>query len=120
MEGVVGGGVRKVLKKFRAEFPPVPTDILILIFSLLYVRLYQSNHDKELCSTLASVLGIAVSLFTCALVPVDIFLVSFMKDSDGHFKDWAKDVESRDAIVNAVLITYYVMYACLMLFFLLQ
>ena len=59
---------------------------LTLLFSFIYVRYFQSKYDSEVCSTIASILGVAVALLTTALVPVDIFLVSIMKDSNGEFK----------------------------------
>ena len=48
--------------------------------------MYQSKHESELVSSLTAMLGLAVALVTCALMPVDIFLVSFMKNNDGTFK----------------------------------
>ena len=59
---------------------------LTLLFSFIYVRYFQSKYDSEVCSTIASILGVAVALLMTALVPVDIFLVSIMKDSNGEFK----------------------------------
>ena len=59
---------------------------LVLVFSFLYIRYFQSRYESQVCSTLTSVAGLAVALLTCALIPVDIFLVSFMKDQHGQFK----------------------------------
>ena len=56
------------------------------MFSFFYIRLHQHRQDKDVPSTIASILGLAVVLVTCAIVPVDIFLVSFMKNSDGTYK----------------------------------
>ena len=61
-------------------------DQLVLAFSFTYIRCYQSRYDKELCSTVTAIAGLFVALLTCALVPVDIFLASFMKKDDGTFK----------------------------------
>jgi hypothetical protein len=35
------------------------------------------------------------TLITAFIVPVDVFLVSYMKSSDGTFKPWAVDPEVR-------------------------
>ena len=80
---------------------------LTLVFSFIYVRYFQSKYDSEMCSTIASILGVAVALLTTALVPVDIFLVSFMKDNDGNFKSWAQNNETRQSVENGVLYAYY-------------
>lgn len=67
-------------------------------------------------STITSILGLALSLLTMAVVPIDIFLVSYMKDTNGHFKDWAKNKTDRDAITSSVLYAYYALYACELFF----
>ena len=59
---------------------------LTLLFSAFYIRYYMSKYDKELSSTLTAILALSVTLLTSDLVPVDIFLVSYMKNSDGTFK----------------------------------
>jgi LMBR1 domain-containing protein 1 len=96
--------------------PFVVVLVLVFIFSFIYIRCYQSHTDKELCSTLTAIAGLVVALLTCALVPVDIFLASFMKTGDGRFKEWAVDEKSRNSIENSVMIAYYVLYGCMMLF----
>ena len=45
-----------------------------------------SKYDSELSSTVTAILALSVTLLTSDLVPVDIFLVSYMKNSDGTFK----------------------------------
>ena len=59
---------------------------LILFFSFFYIRYFQSKYDSEMHSTITSILGLALALLTVALVPIDIFLVSYMKQSNGTFK----------------------------------
>ncbi|ESO86626.1 hypothetical protein LOTGIDRAFT_235253 [Lottia gigantea] len=84
--------------------------VLILLFSIGYVRYYMSKYDSEVSSTLAAIFALAVGLFTTALIPVDIFLVSYMKDSDGEFKDWANDSTVRTEIEHSVLYAYLTLY----------
>ena len=59
---------------------------LTLLFSAFYIRYYMSKYDSELSSTVTAILALSVTLLTSDLVPVDIFLVSYMKNSDGTFK----------------------------------
>ena len=60
--------------------------------------------------------GIIVVLLVTALIPVDIFLVAFMKTSDGHFKDWAETNATRAELENGVLYAYYALWLCVLLF----
>lgn len=39
-------------------------------------------------STITAIFALAVALITSALLPVDIFLVSYMKNQNGTFKVW--------------------------------
>ena len=61
---------------------------LTFIFSWFYIRFYQDHAQSEVSSTLTGILALAITLLTTALVPVDIFLVSYMKDADGTWKVW--------------------------------
>lgn len=60
----------------------------ILIFCWVYVRKYQSRRESEVISTITAIFALAVALITSALLPVDIFLVSYMKNPNGTFKVW--------------------------------
>lgn len=59
--------------------PFVVTLVLILLFSGAYVKYFISKRDGTLSTTLSSVVALSVTLLTTALIPVDVFLVSFMK-----------------------------------------
>ncbi|XP_005110319.1 probable lysosomal cobalamin transporter [Aplysia californica] len=84
--------------------------VLTLLFSGFYVRYYMSKYDSEVSTTITAIIALTITLLTSALVPVDIFLVSYMKDSDGMFKDWANSSSVRDETEDTVLIAYYVLY----------
>ncbi|XP_077870530.1 putative lysosomal cobalamin transporter, partial [Saccoglossus kowalevskii] len=84
--------------------------VLIVIFAFLYARFYRSKRDSETCTTVIGIISLTVALLTIALVPVDIFLVSYMKCPDGTFKDWADNNSTRDAIEDMMLYAYYTMY----------
>lgn len=58
----------------------------ILAFCWVYVRKYQSQRESEVVSTVTAIFSLAVALITSALLPVDIFLVSYMKNQNGTFK----------------------------------
>lgn len=97
--------------------PFVAILLFILVFSTIYVRHFMSKYDSECSSTLAAVLGLSTALVTSSLVPVDIFLVSYMKDSSGNFREWANNSSIRDMVEQSVLISYYVMYGLMTFFF---
>jgi len=96
--------------------PFVVCVILTIIFSFFYIRYFQSKYESEVSSSIVSMLGLVVVLLTTAVIPVDIFLVAFMKDDQGHFKPWAESNETRQSLQQDVLYTYYAMYMCVMLF----
>ena len=89
-----------------------------LVFSILFVIWYRSDrpHHKAHGTSVIAVLGIFTTLVTTALVPVDVFLVSFMKNSDGTWKPWAEDSEVRDSLKYSILYAYYACYSLIFLF----
>ena len=89
-----------------------------LVFSVLYVIWYRSDrpHHKAHGTSTIAVLGLFISLVTTAMVPVDVFLVSFMKNSDGTWKPWADDAEVRESLKNSVMYGYYACYSLIFLF----
>ncbi|KAK7100447.1 probable lysosomal cobalamin transporter [Littorina saxatilis] len=90
--------------------PFVVVLVLTLLFSAFYIRYYMSKYDSELSSTLTAIFALSVTLLTSDLVPVDIFLVSYMKNSDGTFKDWANSSTTRSDLESSVLYAYYALY----------
>nr|XP_011735869.1 probable lysosomal cobalamin transporter [Macaca nemestrina] len=80
--------------------------LAILAFCWIYVRKYQSRRESEVVSTITAIFSLAIALITSALLPVDIFLVSYMKNQNGTFKDWANSNVSRQ-IEDTVLYGYY-------------
>lgn len=57
-----------------------------MAFCWIYVRKYQSQRESEVVSTITAIFSLAIALITSALLPVDIFLVSYMKNQNGTFK----------------------------------
>ena len=66
-----------------------PTQIIISTVYILYFRSVNSNERSTAGATIA-VLALSLTLITSALVPVDVFLVSYMKFSNGTYKPWAE------------------------------
>ncbi|KAF6723692.1 putative lysosomal cobalamin transporter [Oryzias melastigma] len=81
--------------------------LAILAFCWIYIRKFQSRQESEVVSTITAICALAIALITSALLPVDIFLVSFMKHPNGTYKDWAANNETREQIENTVLHGYY-------------
>ena len=65
---------------------------------------------------MVSVLALFVTLLTSAVIPVDVFLVSFMKHENGTFKPWAHNNGTRESIEGAVTYMYYTLYGLVALF----
>jgi len=91
---------------------------LALVFSVLYVVWYRSDRPvhRALGTSVIAVLGLFISLVTSILVPVDVFLISYMKNSDGSWKPWAENSEVRDSLKDSILYTYYACYATILFF----
>uniref|UniRef100_A0AAR2LCA2 Lysosomal cobalamin transport escort protein LMBD1 n=1 Tax=Pygocentrus nattereri TaxID=42514 RepID=A0AAR2LCA2_PYGNA len=87
---------------------------VILAFCWVYIRKYQSRQESEVISTITAICALAIALITSALLPVDIFLVSFMKYPNGTYKDWAASNETRRQIEDTVLYGYYTLYSIIL------
>ncbi|NWX85659.1 LMBD1 protein, partial [Nothoprocta pentlandii] len=87
--------------------------LVILVFCWIYVRKYQSRRESEVISTITAIFALAVALISSALLPVDIFLVSYMKNPNGTFKDWADANVSRQ-IEDTILYGYYTLYSIIL------
>lgn len=85
----------------------VSTFQIILAFCWVYIRKFQSRQESEVVSTITAICALAIALITSALLPVDIFLVSFMKYPNGTYKVCIAFhfSTSFDAIVNSAPVT---------------
>jgi len=92
--------------------------VLALVFSVLYVVWYRSDRPRHraLGTSIIAVLGLFISLVTSILVPVDVFLISYMKNSDGSWKPWAESSEVRDSLKDSILYAYYACYSIILFF----
>ncbi|XP_021342280.1 probable lysosomal cobalamin transporter [Mizuhopecten yessoensis] len=90
--------------------PFVVIMVLVLLFSTIYIKYFMSKRDSTISSTISAIVALSVILLTTALIPVDVFLVSYMKNSKGQFKDWANDSTTRESIERSVAYGYYTLY----------
>ncbi|XP_056616324.1 lysosomal cobalamin transport escort protein LMBD1 [Triplophysa dalaica] len=88
--------------------------LVILAFCWVYIRKFQSRQESEVISTITAICALAIALITSALLPVDIFLVSFMKYPNGTYKNWAANNETRQQIEDTVLYGYYTLYSIIL------
>lgn len=80
------------------------------MFAFLYLRRYRNPYEADNLSFWTSVFALIVVLISSALLPVDIFFVSYMKNVDGSFKEWAASSAVRDSLENSILYSYYALY----------
>jgi len=92
--------------------------LLTLLLSTLFVLWNRSSRpqDKSPGSSAIAVLGLTLALMTSLLVPVDVFLVSYMKNSDGSWKPWAESEEVRESLKSSLLWAYYAAYGGILIF----
>jgi len=108
----------KQLKKGLIAGGYIPFVILIVVsffFSISYVKYYQHKREKEFGSTMVTTLALTTGLLTIALVPVDIYMVSSLKNSDGSFEEWATQ-ESISSIKTISQDAYFAFYGLSIMF----
>jgi len=96
--------------------PFVGVIVATILFAFLYLKRYRSPYESDCISFTTSVIGLVVCLITSALLPVDIFLVSVMKTSNGTFEDWAASNVTRERIENGIQYSYYTLYSVVFAF----
>nr|XP_027197934.1 probable lysosomal cobalamin transporter isoform X2 [Dermatophagoides pteronyssinus] len=90
--------------------------LFIIIFSIYYVRKYSNLEDSIRTTNITAIISLIIALLTCSLLPVDIFIVSSMKYSNGTFKEWASNITERQHFSNQILYTYYSLYSLIFMF----
>ncbi|GFT66303.1 probable lysosomal cobalamin transporter [Nephila pilipes] len=95
--------------------PFVVAILLSILFSSLYVKRFRCRSERDRCSSIIATVGISIALLSASLLPVDVFLVSFMKNPDGAFKEWATNA-TRQAVEDSVTYTYYSLYAVILFY----
>ncbi|GFV46461.1 probable lysosomal cobalamin transporter [Trichonephila clavipes] len=95
--------------------PFVVAILLSILFSSLYVKRFRCRSERDKCSSMIVTIGISIALLSASLLPVDVFLVSYMKNSDGTFKEWATN-STRQAVEDSVTYTYYSLYGIILFY----
>ena len=85
-------------------------------FILNIIISFFRSQDKAPGSSAIAVLGLTLALMTSLLVPVDVFLVSYMKNPDGSWKPWAESEEVRESLKSSLLWAYYFAYGGILVF----
>jgi len=89
--------------------------VLCFVISVVYVRKFAHQAHPDLLPRIVGVLSVWTVLAVVTLLPVDVFLTSYQKNSNGTFKDWA-DNKTRADIGNGILYTYYACYSLLLVY----
>jgi len=90
--------------------------VFCLLFSVFYVLIHRASSPRYLGTTIITILGLFCALISSVLVPVDVFLVSYMKKADGTWMDWAQRSEDREAVKESMLYCYYTCYSVILVF----
>ena len=75
------------------------------------MRRYRKKYENDRISFFVSVFALILVFILTALCPVDTFIVSEMKFSNGTFKEWASELEFRESVERSVQIAYIVLYS---------
>lgn len=86
--------------------------LLLLLAVFYYIFSLKSVLHSTCSSTATAILSLCASVLTIALIPIDIFLVSSMKDTNGTYEDWAADNITRNEIQQDMQYCYYALYSC--------
>lgn len=85
------------------------TCFVLLIYLIRFVLRYKHEYESNPLVTSTVIFCLIVVLVITFVLPVDIFIVSYMKEPDGTFKQWATN-ETRTSIENGISATYYSKY----------
>lgn len=82
------------------------TFLILLIYLIRFVLRYKHEYESNPLCTITVVFCLVVVLLVTFVLPVDIFLVSFVKEPNGSFKEWATNTTLAN-IDTAVFGAYY-------------
>jgi hypothetical protein len=80
---------------------------LSALFFTFLVRYLTGNVVSERVPTVVSIVALTVASLPTGLVPIDVFIVGYMKNSSGQFQPWASDTRDRHDFSTTVLCAYY-------------
>lgn len=85
------------------------TCLLLVIYLIKFVFRYKHEYESNPLCTSTVILCSFIVLLTTFILPIDIFFVSYVKEPDGSFKEWATN-ETLSKIDNGLFATYYSKY----------
>jgi LMBR1 domain-containing protein 1 len=85
------------------------TCIFMIAYLVKFVFKYKSEYESNPLCTGTVLFCLLITLMTAFVLPIDIFLVSFIKNSDGTLKQWATN-HTLAMIDEGVYVTYYSKY----------
>ena len=80
---------------------------LSALFFTFLVRYLTGNVVSERVPTVVSIVALTVASLPTGLVPIDVFIVGYMKNSTGQFQPWASDSRDRHDFSTTLLCAYY-------------
>lgn len=80
--------------------------LLLVIYLIKFVFRYKHEYESNPLCTFTVLFCLLIVLLTAFVLPVDIFLVSFVKNPDGTLKEWATN-HTLETINTGLNITYY-------------
>ena len=80
---------------------------LSALFFTFLVRYLTGNAVSERVPTVVSIVALTVASLPTGLVPIDVFIVGYMKNSSGQFQPWAIDSRDRHDFSTTLLCAYY-------------
>lgn len=85
------------------------TCLFMIVYMVKFVFRYKSEYESNPLCTATVLFCLLITLLTAFVIPIDIFLVSFIKDHDGTLKPWATN-QTLTMIDEGVYATYYSKY----------
>jgi len=117
MEGVSGGFNDTIKIPWELFIGSTSTYGAIILLSLIVVWVYIVRYGHaaytDMGPRIISILTCVLVLISVLLLPVDVFMTSYQKYSNGTWREWAADNSTRQQINNSVLYTYYTCYTLL-------
>ncbi|EFX78429.1 hypothetical protein DAPPUDRAFT_105179 [Daphnia pulex] len=84
--------------------------LLSALFFTFLVRYLTGNVVSDRVPTVVSIVALTVASLPIGLVPIDVFIVGYMKNSSGQFQPWAIDSRDRHDFSTTLLCAYYASY----------
>lgn len=85
------------------------TCFVLVVYLLKFVLKYKHEYESNPLCTATVLFCLSTVVVATFVLPADIFLVSFAKNQDGTFKEWATN-ETLAQIDKAVFASYYSLY----------